>query len=155
MKRLMALLIALLLYLTVFSAALADSALTIDINISRMNHILTFTTVKSIIDTPAPYVGRRIRVDGYFGQMLNVNTGKFGGSLIVVDMLACCYEDGMIQIGLRFDDETKHVLPQCEQKFTLVGVVESERIGPSDVGVIRVESITLQDHWAEEIKWGY
>lgn len=155
MKRIALLALTFLLCLTLSAAAVAEENRKIDINISRMNHILTFTTVRSIINTPAAYVGRRIQVDGYYGELLDVNTGKFGGSIIVVDMLACCYEDGMIQMALRFDDESQFVLPQYEQKFTLVGVVEAEKIGPLDVGVVRVESITLQDHWAEEIKWGY
>lgn len=158
MKKLLALLLTVVLSIGSVHLALGEAPVEplgpVDLNITAMNHVLTFATVNSIIKTPQSYVGKRVDVKGYFYQSKDRVTGEMRRYMIVVDMLACCFTDGSIYLELVADDPDSMNWPAVEQQFQIIGVVEPlDNGGKAVVGSVRVESVTPLDHWQEEIWW--
>lgn len=145
MKRILCLLLILLL--------LPPCGLTenrpISINLSAMNNLMGFAMAKSIIESPEAYVGKRIKVTGWYTEWL-AQDGGLDRFMIVVDLNACCFNDGSIHLKLLTDSAEDFVFPAVEQQFEAIGVVEKQADG---VGALRLEEIKPLDHWQSEVYW--
>jgi len=150
MKRFLCSMLTLILLLP--AAGLGEQPAKIDMNISSMNAIMAFATVNSILGNPRGYVGRRVKVTGWYKESKNPATGAMDRFLTVVDMAACCFNDGSIFLQLLVEEGQEFSYPQEGQQCTVVGVIDAMG-GGEETGVLRLESITALDHWQSEVYW--
>ena len=121
----------------------------IDINLSGMNNLLSFMTAKNVIETPEKYIGKRIQATGWYTEWQGPD-GAAKRFMILVDLSACCFIDGSIQLELLTDAEDDVSFPAVEQQFEAVGVVEMLENGS---GALRLEQLRPLDHWQSEVYW--
>ena len=150
MKKLLSVFLTLLVLFS-FSVACAEEK-RIQINVDNMNNLVGFATVKKIIEEPDPYVGKRVKITGWYREFKRPDMDEPERSLIFVDFLACCFNDGSITLTLLTDDPDAFQFPAVDQQFEAVGTIEKLQDG-TDQGALRLESVVLLDHWVEEIYW--
>ena len=124
----------------------------IQINVTNMNNLVGFATVKKIIEEPDPYVGKRVKITGWYREFKRPGMDEPERSLVFVDFLACCFNDGSITLILLTDDPDAFQFPAVDQQFEAVGTIEKLQDG-TDQGALRLENIVLLDHWVEEVYW--
>ncbi len=104
MKRFAAFLTAALLCLT--SASLADTGAAVpDIDLTKMSDTFVYAQVFNMMVDPEAYIGKMIRISGWFGVYIDSVTGNIYTSCVIPDATACCSQ------GLEFVWEGDHVYP--------------------------------------------
>ena len=124
--------------------------LPIDLDLNRLNNMMGFAAVNGIINTPEKYDGQRIRLKGYYNCYRTEETVH--RQLIVVDMMACCFNDGFVGIDFSADDEMAALLAQ-DQEFELTGVIHAVLTGSRYTGIIEAEKITPLNGAVADIYW--
>ncbi len=75
----------------------------IDVDLTKMNPMLVFGEVFSMVENPSSYIGKVIKFEGYYTSFADIYNGKYYFFVSIEDALACCAQ-GMEFI---FDDNSR------------------------------------------------
>ena len=147
-KRILAILLALLCGMAVQASAFSffgkepEKEEGIDLDLSKMSGTVVYSQVYNMMASPEDYIGKTIRVAGYFDVYEDAETGNNYFACMIPDATACCAQ------GLEFLWAGEHTYPDdypepgCD--MTMTGRFETyEEDG--------AEYIRLAD---AEVEWG-
>ena len=95
MKKRLALLLALCLALASLSAAFAETAsepLQVDLDLSEMSGTIVYAQIYNIQYDPGPYLGKVIRVRGYYSFYREPTNDNVYYACVIPDATACCMQ---------------------------------------------------------------
>ena len=91
----------------------------IDVDLTKMNANMIYSYIFEMVVDPDSYVGKTIKVNGFFYSVVDENTGERYFAVIIPDALACCKQ------GMEFKWLGNHTYPQDypaeEQQVTITG----------------------------------
>ena len=114
----------------------------IDVDLTKMNSNMIYSYIFEMIVDPDSYMGKTIKVEGFFNSFLDESNGERYFAVIIPDALACCKQ------GMEFKWEGKHNYPQDypeeNQKITVTGKYCSEIMeGDISYYYLQVSSLTM------------
>ncbi len=113
MKKPMLMLLVIALLLSPFAALGQTMELyeTIDLDLSQMSGTIAYAQVYQMVSEPENYVGKIIRMRGYFDVFEDQDTGIVYTSCIIPDVAACCAQ------GFEFVWAGDHAWPDAYPKL--------------------------------------
>lgn len=94
----------------------------IDIDLTKLNSLMTYSEVFNIVVTPEEYVGKTIKMSGKFSTYMNFDNNEHRYSVIIQDATECCEE------GLEFvwkgDHKYPDDYPKLGTEITVTGVFQ-------------------------------
>ena len=109
MKNRLALLLVLFLILGSLSAVFAETAsepLQVDLDLSKMSGTIVYAQIYNIQYDPGAYLGKVIRVRGYYSFFREPSNGHLYYACVIPDATACC------SAGIEFVWEGEHAWPE-------------------------------------------
>ena len=95
MKKRLAVLLALFLALASLSASFAETAsepLQVDLDLSKMSGTIVYAQIYNIQYDPGAYLGKVIRVRGYYSFFREPSNGNLYYACVIPDATACCMQ---------------------------------------------------------------
>ena len=95
MKNRLALLLVLFLILGSLSAVFAETAsepLQVDLDLSKMSGTIVYAEVYNLMYDPAPYLGKVLRIRGYYSFFRDPVTDSVYYACVIPDATACCMQ---------------------------------------------------------------
>ncbi|MBR5962460.1 MAG: hypothetical protein IKZ98_15855 [Clostridia bacterium] len=126
MKKRLALLLALYLALGSLSAAFAESAsepVQVDLDLSQMSGTIVYAQIYNIMYDPGPYLGKVIRVRGYYSFFREPSNGNVYYACVIPDATACCTQ-GMEFVPFTEPEDPDHFLSD-NADITVTGRLET------------------------------
>ena len=113
----------------------------IDIDLSRLSGILTYSQVVNVYDAPADYVGKTIKLNGLYNASYIEDTDSYYHFIVVGDEALCC------EIGMEFvwsgDHKYPDDYPEEYTEIEVVGVFESHEMRGNTYYRLRVDDILI------------
>ncbi|MBP3736568.1 MAG: hypothetical protein J6I56_06070 [Lachnospiraceae bacterium] len=96
----------------------------VDIDLTKMSSTMIFAEVYNIVNTPDDYIGKTIRMDGFFAPYEEKIDGNQRTVLacVVPDATACCSQG--LEFVLNEDDPMLQDLPETGAKIIVTGVFD-------------------------------
>ena len=148
MKKLLCFLVLLAVIATLFPgsvfAAEAESSdpvpLVVDLDLSEMSGVIVYSQIYNILWEPAEYLGKVIRMRGYYNYFDDVEHGIVYHACIVPDATACCAQ------GIEFVWAGDHIwpddYPEAGTDITVTGCLEIyEEDGSSYLHLVDAELV--------------
>ena len=126
MTKRLALLLALYLALGSLSAAFAESAsepVQVDLDLSQMSGTIVYAQIYNIMYDPGPYLGKVIRVRGYYSFFREPSNGNVYYACVIPDATACCTQ-GMEFVPFTEPEDPDHFLSD-NADITVTGRLET------------------------------
>lgn len=95
MKKRLTVFLALCLALVSLSAAIAETAsepLQVDLDLSQMSGTIVYAEVYNLMYDPAPYLGKILRIRGYYSFFRDPVTDSVYYACVIPDATACCMQ---------------------------------------------------------------
>ena len=96
----------------------------IDVDLTKMNANMIYSYIFEMVVDPDSYVGKTIKVNGFFYSVVDENTGERYFAVIIPDALACCKQ------GMEFKWLGEHSYPadypDDNQEITITGTYRTE-----------------------------
>jgi hypothetical protein len=96
----------------------------IDVDLTKMNANMIYSYIFEMIINPDEYVGKTIKVNGFFYSVVDENTGERYFAVIIPDALACCKQ------GMEFKWLGEHTYPadypEENQEITITGTYRTD-----------------------------
>ena len=125
MKKRLALLLAICLALASLSAAFAETAsepLQVDLDLSEMSGTIVYAQIYNIQYDPGPYLGKVIRVRGYYSFYREPTNDNVYYACVIPDATACCMQ-GMEFVPFTEPEDPDHYL-EDNADITVTGRLE-------------------------------
>ena len=125
MKKRLALLLALCLALGSLSAAFAETAaepLQVDLDLSQMSGTIVYAQIYNLQYDPGPYLGKVIRVRGFYQLYMEPGDGNVYYACVVPDATACCMQ-GMEFVPAEEPEDPEKYIEDCAD-ITVTGRLE-------------------------------
>lgn len=126
MKKLLAFLLALCLALASLSAAFAETAsepLQVDLDLSQMSGTIIYAQIYNIQYDPGPYLGKVLRIRGYYQLYMEPADGKVYYACVIPDATACCMQ-GMEFVPAEAPEDPEKYIEDCAD-ITVTGRLET------------------------------
>ena len=115
MKKRLALLLAFCLALASLSASFAETAsepLQVDLDLSEMSGTIVYAQIYNIQYDPGPYLGKVIRVRGYYQLYIEPADGNVYYACVIPDATACCTQ-GMEFVPATEPEDPENYIEDC------------------------------------------
>lgn len=125
MKKRLALLLAFCLALASLSASFAETAsepLQVDLDLSEMSGTIVYAQIYNIQYDPGPYLGKVIRVRGYYQLYIEPADGNVYYACVIPDATACCTQ-GMEFVPATEPEDPENYIEDCAD-ITVTGRLE-------------------------------
>ena len=111
-------------FVLIIFACPAFAAQKIDLNLTKLNSMMTYSSVMNILMDPDKYLGKTIKIQGLFDSAQDPDTGTDYFAVAIMDAAACC------AMGLDFSPKKEYNykfpedFPEIGAKITVVGRLE-------------------------------
>jgi len=113
----------------------------IDVDISEMTNLLAYSQVVHILDTPADYIGKTLKIRGQYFSSYFEQTGLYHHFVVVGDEELCC------QMGMEFVLKGKNSYPEDypvqDAEIEVVGIFESYDLSGSTLYRMAINDIMV------------
>ena len=96
----------------------------IDVDLTKMNANMIYSYIFEMVVDPDSYVGKTIKVNGFFYSVVDETSGERYFAVIIPDALACCKQ------GMEFKWLGEHTYPadypQENQEITITGTYRTD-----------------------------
>ena len=126
MKKRLALLLALFLIPASLAAAFAETAsepIQVDLDLSQMSGTIVYAQIYNIQYDPGPYLGKVIRVRGYYSFFREPSNGNLYYACVIPDATACCMQ-GMEFVPFTEPEDPDHFM-EDNADITVTGRLET------------------------------
>lgn len=126
MKNRLALLLVLFLILGSLSAVFAETAsepLQVDLDLSKMSGTIVYAQIYNIQYDPGAYLGKVIRVRGYYSFFREPSNGHLYYACVIPDATACCMQ-GMEFVPFTEPEDPDHFM-EDNADITVTGRLET------------------------------
>ena len=126
MKKRLALLLALFLIPASLSATFAETAsepLQVDLDLSQMSGTIVYAQIYNIQYDPGAYLGKVIRVRGYYSFFREPSNGNLYYACVIPDATACCMQ-GMEFVPFNEPEDPDHFM-EDNADITVTGRLET------------------------------
>ena len=95
-----------------------------DIDLTKLNSMMTYSTLFNILTNPDSYLGKTIKIKGIFDSAKDPDTGIDYFAVVIMDASACCSS------GLDFSPKKKYKyeypkdFPELGEDITVIGKFE-------------------------------
>lgn len=86
--------------------AVPEKPLTVDLDLSGMSGTIVYSQVYHLLYDPAPWIGKVIRMAGYYSAFQDTATGMVYHACVIPDATACCAQ------GIEFVWAGEHAWPE-------------------------------------------
>ena len=107
------------------STAAAPRPLTVDLDLSKLSGTVVYSQVYNMMTGPEPYLGKVIRMAGYYSAYEDTERGVVYHACVIPDATACCAQ------GIEFVRAGEHVWPD-EYPEEGAGIIVTGRLGSYD-----------------------
>ncbi len=116
----------------------------VDYDLTKMNSDMVYATVYQMISKPDKYVGKTVRVEGFYYAFYYEETGQYHHYCIIQDAMACCGQ------GMEFlCEDSLCVYPEEYADIVLEGTFEVyPKSGENNAGC-RLANVTLIENKKE------
>lgn len=96
----------------------------VDVDLTILNSTMVYSEVYNMVMYPDKYVGKSVRMRGFYSPYLDETTNKIYHACFITDAAACC------QQGIEFDPKDAVAMkypedyPQADDDITVVGVYD-------------------------------
>lgn len=91
----------------------------IDVDLTALSSTVVYSEVYNMMNTPADYLGKTVKMTGTFQSFKDENTGSMYHTCIIKDATACCTQ------GMEFVLKDGDEYPEEESEITVVGVFDT------------------------------
>ena len=126
MKKRLTLCLALCLALVSLTAAFAETPsepLQVDLDLSQMSGTVVYAAVYNLMYDPAPYLGKVIRIRGYYSFYREPSNGNVYYACVIPDATACCMQ-GIEFVPFPDPEDPDHFLEDSAD-ITVTGCLET------------------------------
>ncbi len=94
-----------------------------EVDLTKLNSNMVYSEVSAMMNTPAKYKGKKVKMNGTFDVYTDIKTGKYYYSCIIKDATACCSSG--IEFLWKGDHKYPDDYPAVGTPVTVGGVFET------------------------------
>ena len=104
-----------------------DNAENIDVDLTVLSSTMIYSEVLNMMTTPEDYIGKTVKMDGYFAFYHDEDTDKYYYACIIPDATACCSQG--IEFVLAGDHVFPDDYPEEQDEICVVGEFDTYQEG--------------------------
>ncbi|MBR6900675.1 MAG: hypothetical protein IKN30_01260, partial [Synergistaceae bacterium] len=95
-----------------------------DIDLTKLNSMMTYSTLFNILTNPDSYLGKTIKIKGIFDSAKDPDTGIDYFAVVIMDASACCSSGLDFSLKKKYKYEYPKDFPELGEDITVIGKFE-------------------------------